>query len=137
MQPNDNQAMLSSRQKTQEPRTDGDLSVFTITDKTETNLCAGAIDNPCLLLLSVVKDLPGVAENLKDHPEAIITWELNKTLEDETVMWADAAILLCREPPYATGDDGTVPDTMMHIYTNPFDMHAKLAGYDSPEKIFL
>ncbi|KAK9418566.1 putative Glucose-methanol-choline oxidoreductase N-terminal domain-containing protein [Seiridium unicorne] len=77
-----------------------DRKKFTVTAKTETNFCAGAIDTPCLLLLSgirpreqleklnitVVKDLPGVGENLKDHAKAIDTWELNKKLEDWTVM---------------------------------------------------
>lgn len=118
--------------------------------KSETILCAGAFDTPRLLLLSgigprdqleklkipVVKDVPGVGENLMDHPEAIITWELNEKLEDRTVMWADAAILLRREAANAARDDGVVPDTMMHIYTMPFDVHTKARGYDSPENVF-
>ena len=56
----------------------------------ETILCAGAIDSPRLLLLSgvgprmelrdlgipVVTDVPGVGENLMDHTETIIRWEM-------------------------------------------------------------
>ncbi|KAF5003877.1 hypothetical protein FDECE_9607 [Fusarium decemcellulare] len=116
----------------------------------ETILCAGTIDTPRLMLLSgigprreleklkipVVNDLPGVGENLMDHPEAIITWELHEPLEDKTVMWADAALLARREPANIHGDDGTVPDAMMHIYTMPFDVHQAALGYDMPKNVF-
>ncbi|KAL2672841.1 hypothetical protein Neosp_013557 [[Neocosmospora] mangrovei] len=121
-----------------------------ISAKKETILCAGTIDTPRLMLLSgigprgeleklnipVVNDLPGVGENLMDHPEAIITWELHEPLEDKTVMWADAALLARREPANIHGDDGTVPDAMMHIYTMPFDVHQAALGYDMPKNVF-
>lgn len=58
----------------------------TLQPKKETVICAGAVDTPKLLLHSglgpkqqlaslgipVVKDIPGVGENLIDHPESII-----------------------------------------------------------------
>ncbi len=57
-------------------------------------LCAGAIDTPRLLLLSGVgpaqqlrdlgievrADVPGVGENLLDHPESVIVWETHGPL---------------------------------------------------------
>ncbi|KAH6661537.1 hypothetical protein F5X68DRAFT_252899 [Plectosphaerella plurivora] len=116
----------------------------------ETILCAGAFDTPKLLLISgigprkeledlgvpVVNDLPGVGENLQDHPEVIITWELHEPLEDKTVMWADAALLARREPANIHGDDGNVPDAMMHIYTMPFAAHQEALGYKVPKNVF-
>ncbi|KAH7011221.1 hypothetical protein EDB80DRAFT_608906 [Ilyonectria destructans] len=122
----------------------------TINAKVDLVLCAGAIDTPRLMMLSglgprdhlqslgipVVQDLPGVGENLMDHPETIITWELHAPLPDRTVMWADAAILARREPPNAAGDDGITPDAMMHIYTMPFQGHTKDMDYDQPDNVF-
>ena len=63
---------------------------FSLKPKFEIILSAGAIDTPRLMLLSglgprrqlenlgipVVRDIPGVGENLIDHPESIIMWEL-------------------------------------------------------------
>lgn len=60
----------------------------------EVILCAGTIGSPQLLMLSgigpaghlrslgipVVRDLPGVGENLQDHPRAAITYESRKEL---------------------------------------------------------
>lgn len=116
----------------------------------ETILCAGAFDTPRLMMLSgigpkrhleevgipVVHDIPGVGENLMDHPETIITWELHRPLEDKTVMWADSAVLARREPANILGDDGTAPDIMMHIYTMPFSAHQEALGYETPEHVF-
>ncbi|KAK5187872.1 hypothetical protein LTR16_009329, partial [Cryomyces antarcticus] len=80
--------------------------------KAETVLCAGAVDTPRLMLLSglgpkeqleslgipVVRDIPGVGENLLDHPESIILWELNKPVPaNQTTMDSDAGIFLRRE----------------------------------------
>lgn len=101
----------------------------------ETILCAGAVDTPRLLLLSgigpkeqlsglkipVVKDIPGVGENLLDHPESIIIWELNKPVPpNQTTMDSDAGIFLRREATNAAGNDGDVVDIMMHCYQIPF-----------------
>ncbi|KAJ4128703.1 hypothetical protein NW765_013094 [Fusarium oxysporum] len=83
--------------------------------------------------LTVINDLPGVGENLQNHPEVIITWELHEPREDKTVLWADVALLACREPPNIQGGDGTAPDALMHIYTVPFDVHQAALGYASPK----
>ncbi|KAF2644962.1 choline dehydrogenase [Massarina eburnea CBS 473.64] len=117
----------------------------------ETILCAGAVDTPRLLLLSglgpkdqlsslnipVVKDIPGIGENLLDHPESIIIWELNKPVpENQTTMDSDAGIFLRREAPNAAGDDGAVVDIMMHCYQIPFCLNTSRLGYDTPINAF-
>ena len=106
--------------------------------KHETILCAGAIDTPRLMLLSgigprrqleslgiqVVKDIPGVGENLLDHPESIIMWELNKPVPiKQTAMDSDAGLFLRRETVNARGDDEEVADMMMHCYQIPFSLN--------------
>jgi choline dehydrogenase-like flavoprotein len=112
-----------------------DGSRRTLNPKAETILCAGAVDTPRLMLLSglgpkqqlqelgipVVKDIPGVGENLLDHPESIIMWELNKAVpQNMTTMDSDAGIFLRREIANAAGSDGDIADIMMHCYQIPF-----------------
>ncbi|KAF2021551.1 GMC oxidoreductase [Aaosphaeria arxii CBS 175.79] len=123
----------------------------TLNPKAETILCAGAVDTPRLLLLSglgpkeqltslnipVVKDIPGVGENLLDHPESIILWELNAPVPpNQTTMDSDAGIFLRREAPNAAGDDGENVDIMMHCYQIPFCLNTTRLGYDSPIDAF-
>lgn len=112
-------------------------------------LCAGAIDTPRLMLLSgigpkaelekvgipVVKDLPGVGENLLDHPESIIMWELSKPVPpNQTTMDSDAAIFLRREPTNAAGAGDGDADIMMHCYQIPFTLNTQRLGYpDVPD----
>ncbi|OQE43720.1 hypothetical protein PENCOP_c003G09049 [Penicillium coprophilum] len=119
--------------------------------KKETILCAGAVDTPRLMLLSglgpreqlselgipVVKDLPGVGENLLDHPESIIMWELNSPVDHNmTTMDSDAGIFLRRELPNAAGHDGKIADVMMHCYQIPFTLNTTRLGYDEPVNAF-
>lgn len=131
-----------------------DGSARTVTAKKETILCAGAVDTPRLLLLSgigpkkqlsslgipVVHDLPGVGENLQDHPESIIMWELKKPVPpNQTTMDSDAGIFLRREPPNAGSvrspanpagiPDGDITDLMMHCYQIPFTLNTLRLGY--------
>ena len=113
---------------------------YNLRSKAETILCAGAVDTPRLMLLSglgpkkqlqdlsipVVKDIPGVGENLLDHPESIIIWELNKAVPpNQTTMDSDAGIFLRREAPNARGDDGENVDIMMHCYQIPFCLNTE------------
>lgn len=132
-----------------------------LTAKKETILCAGAIDTPRLMLLSglgpkqqlqdlsipVVKDIPGVGENLLDHPETIILWELNKPVPlNQTTQDSDAGIFLRREKPNAAAKasalnpkalpDGDVADLMMHCYQIPFCLNTARLGYDRPIDAF-
>lgn len=123
----------------------------TIRPKCETILCAGAVDTPRLMMLSglgpkqqlselgipVLHDLPGVGENLLDHPESIILWELNKPVPaSQTTMDSDAGIFLRREVPNAQGDDSDIADVMAHCYQIPFTMNTDRLGYDSPLNAF-
>ncbi|KAI1969826.1 hypothetical protein LOZ53_006532 [Ophidiomyces ophidiicola] len=124
---------------------------LTLNPKKETILCAGAVDTPRLLLLSglgpreqlsslsipVVKDLPGVGENLLDHPESIIIWELNQPVPpNQTTMDSDAGIFLRREASNAAGSDGNAADVMMHCYQIPFCLNTSRLGYDTPINAF-
>lgn len=112
----------------------------TITPKAETILCAGAVDTPRLMLLSgmgpkqqldnlgipLVKDIPGVGENLLDHPETIILWELNKPVPpNTTTMDSDGGVFLRREPINAAGKDSDCADIMMHCYQIPFCLNTE------------
>ncbi|KAK5109019.1 hypothetical protein LTR62_007567 [Meristemomyces frigidus] len=123
----------------------------TLRPKCETILCAGAVDTPRLMLLSglgpkqqlsdlgipVVRDLPGVGENLVDHPESIILWELNKPVPmNQTTMDSDAGIFLRRELPNAAGKDGDIADVMMHCYQIPFVYNTARLGYETPKDAF-
>ncbi|TID07232.1 Choline oxidase [Colletotrichum higginsianum] len=116
-----------------------------IVPRKEIILCAGAIDTPRLMLLSglgpksqleglgidVVKDIPGVGENLQDHPEGIIMWELNRPVPpNQTTMNSDAGLFLRREPTDAAGSDGNVADLMMHCYQAPYSHHTERAGFE-------
>ncbi|KAL9087119.1 MAG: hypothetical protein Q9159_003814 [Coniocarpon cinnabarinum] len=117
----------------------------------ETILCAGAIDTPRLLMYSglgpkqqleglgmkVEKDLPGVGENLIDHPESIIMWELNKPVPpNQTTMDSDAGIFLRREKANAAGFDGDFTDLMMHCYQIPFTLNTERLGYENVTDAF-
>ncbi|KAJ4250967.1 hypothetical protein NW762_011617 [Fusarium torreyae] len=118
---------------------------YTIIPRKEIVLCGGAIDTPRLMLLSglgpkdqlenlgieVVKDIPGVGENLQDHAEGIITWELNRPVPaDKTTMNSDAGLFLRREPTNAAGNDGGAADLMMHCYQADYAQHTTPAGFD-------
>jgi choline dehydrogenase-like flavoprotein len=128
-----------------------DGTAHTLRAKAETILCAGAVDTPRLMLLSglgpkqqlkslnipLVSDIPGVGENLLDHPESIIMWELNKAVPpNQTTMDSDAGIFLRREIPNANGGDGNIADIMMHCYQIPFCLNTSRLGYDTPIDAF-
>ncbi|KAI1101840.1 putative GMC oxidoreductase [Jackrogersella minutella] len=127
--------------------------------KAETILSAGAVDTPRLMMLSglgpkqqlsdlgipVVRDIAGVGENLQDHPESIIMWELKKPVPpNQTTMDSDAGIFLRREVPGAGAKkstanpeglpDGDIIDVMMHCYQIPFTLNTLRLGYpDIPD----
>ncbi|KAF7965438.1 hypothetical protein HWV62_43515 [Athelia sp. TMB] len=107
----------------------------------EVVLAAGAVDSPRLLLLSgvgpkeqlldlgipVVHDLPGVGENLQDHPESIIMWETDE-LPKNTVMESDAALFIKRDKQSLDPR----PDLMFHVYSVPFADNTERLGYPRP-----
>jgi choline dehydrogenase-like flavoprotein len=104
-------------------------------------LSGGSIDTPRLLMLSGIgaaddlrplgielqHDLPAVGENLLDHPESIILWELVRPLGPETTMDADCALFVNR-----FGEDDR-PDLMYHTYQIPFTFNTERLGYPVPE----
>ncbi|MCX4905989.1 GMC family oxidoreductase [Streptomyces sp. NBC_00878] len=108
--------------------------------RNEVLLCAGAVDTPRLLLHSgigpradlealgipVVHDLPGVGENLLDHPESVIVWETDGPIPENSAMDADAGLFVRRDPEHAG------PDLMFHFYQIPFTDHAERLGYERP-----
>ncbi|RMJ22952.1 Choline oxidase [Aspergillus sp. HF37] len=123
----------------------------TLKAKKETVLCAGSVDTPRLMLHSglgpreqlsslgipVVKDISGVGENLIDHPESIIIWELNRPVPpNQTTMDSDGGIFLRREIANAAGSDGQAADLMMHCYQIPFCLNTSRLGYDTPVDAF-
>ncbi len=75
-------------------------------------LSAGAVGSPHLLLLSgvgptdqleslgipVVRDLPGVGRNLKDHPKVYVTWEAGEGLDGPANRGAGSAALRLTAP---------------------------------------
>lgn len=124
--------------------------------RAETILCAGAVDTPRLMLHSglgptqqlrdlgipVLHDIPGVGENLVDHPESIILWELNQPVPPNmTTMDSDAGLFFRRELPNAhvAGPgipDGEIADVMCHCYQIPFVYNTARLGYATPVNAF-
>ncbi|GAA2707758.1 MULTISPECIES: GMC oxidoreductase [Streptomyces] len=106
----------------------------------EVLVCAGAVDTPRLLMLSgigpkadlealgipVVHDLPGVGENLLDHPESVIVWETDGPIPENSAMDSDAGLFVRRDPA-ANG-----PDLMFHFYQIPFTDNPERLGYEKP-----
>jgi choline dehydrogenase-like flavoprotein len=121
-----------------------------ISSRCETILCAGSIDTPRLLLLSgigpaadlesvgvpVVKDLPGVGQNLMDHPETIVMWEMKEELPPQCINHSEASMFLRREPYNANGDDEDIPDTLFHMFSIPFDSNISRMNYEAPKHAY-
>ncbi|WP_367124360.1 GMC family oxidoreductase [Streptomyces phytohabitans] len=112
-----------------------------LTAEREVLLCAGAVDTPRLLLHSgigparelealgipVAHDLPGVGENLLDHPESVIVWETDGPIPENSAMDSDAGLFVRRDAS-APG-----PDLMFHFYQIPFTDNPERIGYEKPE----
>ncbi|MFB7150329.1 GMC family oxidoreductase [Streptomyces virginiae] len=111
-----------------------------ITARREVLVCAGAVDTPRLLLHSgigpradlealgipPVHDLPGVGENLLDHPESVIVWETDGPIPENSAMDSDAGLFVRRDPESAG------PDLMFHFYQVPFTDNPERLGYERP-----
>lgn len=120
-------------------RADGTLE--TISARREVIVCAGAIDTPALLMRSgvgpashlaalgipVVADVPGIGENLNDHPEGLIVWESARPVGEPRVSDWDAGLL--------ARVDGTqgFPDIMFHLPLMTYAVHAERLGWTIPE----
>ncbi|WP_424215892.1 GMC family oxidoreductase (plasmid) [Streptomyces sp. BI20] len=106
----------------------------------EVVVCAGAVDSPRLLLHSgigpreqlsdlgipVVHDLPGVGENLLDHPESVIVWETDGPIPENSAMDSDAGLFVRRDPA------SPGPDLMFHFYQVPFTDNPERLGWERP-----
>jgi choline dehydrogenase len=117
-----------------------DGSDGTVRAERELLLCAGAIDTPRLLMLSgvgpadelrglgidVLSDLPGVGENLLDHPESVIVWETAGPLPPNSAVDSDAGLFVRRD----SREPG--PDLMFHFYQVPFTVNTERLGLPSP-----
>ncbi|MEU3253926.1 GMC oxidoreductase [Streptomyces sp. NPDC006997] len=112
----------------------------TVTAAREVIVCAGAVDTPRLLLLSGIgpqddltalgipttHDLPGVGENLLDHPESVIVWETHGPIPENSAMDSDAGLFVRRDP------ESPGPDLMFHFYQIPFTDNPERIGYEKP-----
>ncbi len=108
-------------------------------------ICAGAIDTPRLLLLSgigpagqlrshgieVVCDLPGVGENLTDHPEGLVVWEAARPVPPLAATDWDMTIMARLLDP-----DAAVPDVLAHVPLMTYAVHAERLGLTLPEHSF-
>jgi choline dehydrogenase len=111
-----------------------------LTARREVVLCAGAVDSPRLLLhsgvgpaqdlqdlgIEVRHALPGVGENLLDHPESVIVWETDGPIPENSAMDSDAGLFVRRDPA------SPGPDLMFHFYQIPFTDHPERLGYTRP-----
>src|SRR5213076_2956260 len=111
-----------------------------VSARREVLVCAGAVDTPRLLMHSgigpkadlealgipVLHDLPGVGENLLDHPESVIVWETNGPIPENSAMDSDAGLFVRRDP------EQPGPDLMFHFYQIPFTDNPERIGYERP-----
>ena len=118
-----------------------DGSVRTLSAREEIVICCGAIDTPRLLLLSgigpaeqlrelgieVVADLPGVGENLTDHPEGLVVWEATRPIPPVSATDWDVAVLV------RVDADSQVPDVLAHVPLMTYAVHAQARGVEIPE----
>jgi choline dehydrogenase-like flavoprotein len=109
----------------------------------EVLVCAGAIDSPKLLQLSgigprevleaagvpVLFDSPGIGENLMDHAEGLVVWEVRKTPPDTCASGWDAGAML------SVDGDPERPDVLMHFPVEAWAVHAVTYGVQLPDRI--
>ncbi len=115
-----------------------------VTARREVVLSCGAIDTPKLLMLSgigpaehlrsvgvdVLLDVPGVGENLQDHPEGIVQWEACRPMVRQSTQFWEIGIFA------ATSDGLDRPDLMFHYGAVPFDLNTARHGYPTTENGF-
>lgn len=122
----------------------------TVLASAEIILCAGAIDTPRLMLLSglgpreqldavkvpVVKHIPGVGENLQDHPATVVVYDFHEPVPVVTATHSDVLAFLRHKPSNWAGDDGKIPDLLLHVWALELCQDTVRLGYDRPEHPF-
>ncbi len=119
---------------------DGQGTTAELRARREVVVCAGAIDSPRLLQLSgigpaavlqdagveVRADLPGVGENLMDHAEGIVVWEVAQPVPPVCATGWDAGALLRLSP------QAQRPDIAMHFPVQAWVDHVVARGVAMP-----
>jgi choline dehydrogenase-like flavoprotein len=119
---------------------DGQGAAGGLRARREVVVCAGAIDSPRLLQLSgigpaavlaaagveVRADLPGVGENLMDHAEGIVVWEVAQPVPPACATGWDAGALLRLSP------QAQRPDIAMHFPVEAWVDHVVARGVAMP-----
>jgi len=119
---------------------------FTVTGD-EIVLCAGAVGSPHLLMLSgvgphellsslgipAVLDLPGVGQNLKDHPKVYLTWRVNEDYGVDPNPARGGVVLRCSAPGSDLPNDLTV---IMGAFVTPRikSGNAEVKGWNVDER---
>ncbi len=120
-------------------RSDG--SRARITALREIVLCAGSIDTPRLLMLSgvgpaeqlraagvdVVHNLPGVGQNLMDHPEGLVLWAATEPIPEVGASDWDAIISMRLDSAAAA------PDILCHIPLMTLADNSERLGFVTPQ----
>jgi choline oxidase len=107
-------------------------------------VCCGAFNSPKLLLLSgigaaaqlqefdipVVVDLPGVGENLLDHPESVVLFASSQSVPTDTSQFYEAGLFKRLSPTSIWAE------LMFHFGTETYDLHTKPLGYPTATEAF-
>ncbi|MGH3930150.1 MAG: GMC family oxidoreductase, partial [Pseudonocardiaceae bacterium] len=115
-----------------------------VTARREVVVSCGAIETPKLLMLSgigpaehlrdmgveVLLDAPGVGENLRDHPEAVVQWEAARPMVRQSTQFWEIGIFA------ATSEALDRPDLMFHYGCLPFDRNTVRHGYPTTDNGF-
>lgn len=107
-------------------------------------VCCGAFNSPKLLLLSgigaaaqlqefdipVVVNLPGVGENLLDHPESVVLFASSQAVPTNTSQFYEAGIFKRLSPTSIWAE------LMFHFGTETYDLYTKPLGYPTAKEAF-
>ncbi len=107
-------------------------------------VCCGAFNSPKLLLLSgigaadqlqefgipVVVDLPGVGENLLDHPESVVLFASSQNVPTNTSQFYEAGLFKRLSPTAIWAE------LMFHFGTETYDLYTKPLGYPTATEAF-